>query len=692
MVKRKKKAVKREKTLPTISACLILKNEGKTIYRCLDSMKGFVDEYIIGIDNDSEDNTHKEIYRFLDDNNIDDKKIQMYGYTWQDDFSKARNEGMDKATGDYILIMDGHEYFPEQWHNITENRISFVKQYLTNVKKKLGEEELDEIFFQLYQQPFLGQTPNNFFLQPRIYRNDPKIRFNRSAHNTITNTDPKKSIHFVDIILIHDAPEDNRADRKEQRVVMNTAEIERAIKENPKDTRSYFYLGNTLIEAKKYKKAIKCYEKYLKYRKDDTHEKYQVYIHMAICYRHLENYDKARDCLFLAKGIDPMRRDAYSLLGDLFIKTEKYNEAIFELTTMLNVRTRSSRMFQNGATQTWDPHQKLAMAYEKVGNIPKALVHLEHAYRILPNEQWWETIQKWRGGKQNILVIDAQGSFTGDFVDSLKDNKAYSVVKTNKYDLRLCKWADYIWCEWADENAVRCSQQFGNKTVVRLHGYEAYLLDGLHKQMNWKALKKVVFVATHIKDMMVKKGVPEEKAVVIHNGVNVDKFYIKNRKRKGNKVGYAGFINEKKNPFLLIQTIKNNPDIEFHLRVDFQSPFWKATFDYELKDCKNVRYHGRYNDLNDFWNKMDFVISTSIIESFSYNLAEAMACGCSPIVYNWNGANEFWSDYIHDNFLELDPDCIGWTSHDKHRQYIIDNFNYKDKIKDMQEVLLNESI
>ena len=50
-----------------LSVCLVLKNEGETIYRTLDSCKLFVDEYVIGIDDKCSDNTSDEVTRFFDD-------------------------------------------------------------------------------------------------------------------------------------------------------------------------------------------------------------------------------------------------------------------------------------------------------------------------------------------------------------------------------------------------------------------------------------------------------------------------------------------------------------------------------------------------------------------------------------------------------------------------------------------------
>jgi glycosyltransferase involved in cell wall biosynthesis len=356
-------------------------------------------------------------------------------------------------------------------------------------------------------------------------------------------------------------------------------------------------------------------------------------------------------------------------------------------------------MFQDGASNSYDGHQKLAKCYIEVGKIPEAVVHLRHAIKYFPNPAWIEMLEKLDGGKKNILIIDHIGSFTQPIYDhfaSMQDR--YNVVLTKNFNNRLAKWADTIWCEWGDQNAYLCSVHVPQKTIIRVHGYEAYNPTWWGK-IDWNACKKIVFVAKHIRDKMVDVcKIKEEKCQIIHNGVDVDKFYIKNDKRGDDvyKIGYAGFINEKKNPYLLLQIIKDNPHIEFHLRIDHQSPYWKDTFDYELKDCKNVFYHGRYKDLSDFWNKMHGVISTSIIESFSYNVAEAMACGCEAYVYNWRGADEFWSRYISSDYIlmntRLDKNvikyCYDGIGLDEHRKHIVDNFNQKDKLKDIEILLV----
>jgi tetratricopeptide (TPR) repeat protein len=690
-----------------LSVCLILKNEGQTIYRCLDSMKSFVNEYVIGIDKTTTDNTYDEVKRFMSSlgthyedngvvrgNELDSEPYgikhqnQIYFYDWSDSFAEARNAGMDKATGDFILIMDGHEYFPEKWYNITEEKELPIIQLIPKILAKIDEEQSDEAFIMLYQQPFVGQMPNNYFLQPRIYRNgigkdgENKMRFGRAAHNVIRNTDPEKSIHFPEIILIHDAPADNRSERAKQRAEMNIKQLKEDLKKNDKDTRAYFYLGNTYMEIKEYDKAIDAFNKYLALDRPNTEEKYQVAFHLGICYKDKKEITKALDAFHRAVRITPRRRDAYILIGDVYFDEKQYQEALHHYNSALLIKPECSRMFSNGATHTWMPYQRAAYCYKELGDMQKAIAHIRRAQRYVQTPEWDEFVKECRGGKEmNVLIIDAIGSFTQPFIEYFKAK--YNVVVSKRYDRYLAEWADVIWQEWADGNLMEntCPE----KTLVRIHGYEAYTNMRMLQQIPWEKFKSVVFVANHIREMFPMPSL-NGQVNVIQNGVDVEKFFIKNKKRPDKSVGIAGYMNVKKNPMRLAKIIKANPDYTFNLRIDWQDPFLQSSFEYEVEGCKNIVYHSRYDDLNDFWNQVQFVISTSDIESFSFNIAEAMAAGCHPIMHKWRGADIIWPA---DSFMVSDKICpSGMRTMQEERDYIIGNYPLNDTLIAMEQELL----
>ncbi len=85
--------------MPTISLCMIVKNEEAILARCLDTVAHLMDEIII-VDTGSTDATKEIAARYTD---------KIYDFTWVDDFSAARNFSFSKATMDYIYAPDADE-------------------------------------------------------------------------------------------------------------------------------------------------------------------------------------------------------------------------------------------------------------------------------------------------------------------------------------------------------------------------------------------------------------------------------------------------------------------------------------------------------------------------------------------------------------------------------------------------------
>jgi len=82
-----------------ISVCIIGKNEEETIFDCLSSIPKEHFE-IIFVDTGSIDNTKKIAQQFTD---------KIFDFPWTNDFSSARNFSIEKATNDWILILDCDE-------------------------------------------------------------------------------------------------------------------------------------------------------------------------------------------------------------------------------------------------------------------------------------------------------------------------------------------------------------------------------------------------------------------------------------------------------------------------------------------------------------------------------------------------------------------------------------------------------
>ena len=90
--------------MSSISLCMIVRNEEKTLERCLNSVKKVVDEIII-VDTGSTDSTKSIAKKFTN---------KVFDFKWCDNFSLARNFSFSKATCEYIMWLDADDIITEE--------------------------------------------------------------------------------------------------------------------------------------------------------------------------------------------------------------------------------------------------------------------------------------------------------------------------------------------------------------------------------------------------------------------------------------------------------------------------------------------------------------------------------------------------------------------------------------------------
>ena len=83
----------------TVSLCMITKNEEEHLPRCLLSVDPIVDEIIV-VDTGSTDRTRDVAKAF---------GARVEEFAWTEDFAAARNVSLEKASGDWIFVMDADE-------------------------------------------------------------------------------------------------------------------------------------------------------------------------------------------------------------------------------------------------------------------------------------------------------------------------------------------------------------------------------------------------------------------------------------------------------------------------------------------------------------------------------------------------------------------------------------------------------
>lgn len=131
-----------------------------------------------------------------------------------------------------------------------------------------------------------------------------------------------------------------------------------------------------------------------------------------------------------------------------------------------------------------------------------------------------------------VLCLPGLEGFLGDIVEHLKiDYNVKTCYSQSMNDhVKLIDWCDLCWIEWCNELAVQLTREVPlleeRKVILRLHSYEA--LSGFCPHVRWSVVNTLLFVAEHVKDVVLKQvpGLqnPElnpPEIFVVPNGVRV---------------------------------------------------------------------------------------------------------------------------------------------------------------------------
>lgn len=395
----------------------------------------------------------------------------------------------------------------------------------------------------------------------------------------------------------------------------------------------------------------------------------------------------------------------YSMKAIILIMESKLDEAKNILIEGLNTNS-----------ENFDLNYNLAYIYEQKEDYKYAFKYYNKALELCNNgfvkEEINNTLENIKIKESNVLkekkkiVFFDKGDdkFIWDIINEL--SKEYETKKVTVRNLKQIdewmQWADICWFEWCDEligYGSKLPLAKEKKVICRLHRYEA--LTEYPKNVQWENVDKLIIVTKHLKNFLVAQ-IPdiEDKVniITINNGVNLGKYKLKQR-TSGFNVAYVGYIHSRKNPSLLLQIINKIVKIDNRYKLyvagQFQDGLIQLYWNHQIKQMglqNNIIFQGWQDDMSKWLEDKNYILSTTIHESFGYGIAEAMARGIKPIIHNFIFAEEIWDDkYL---FNDIDEAAKMITSKEynskEYRKFIEDNYSLEKqliKIKNAIELL-----
>ena len=240
-----------------ISVCLMVKNEEKNLPRILDSIKklDLMDELYI-FDTGSTDKTltvaRKYKAKIIKVDNLDDYFIETK-LGRMINFSKARNKSIEKATGDWLLLVDADEELINQ----VDTSQSHIENDLRNFLMNLSDDvEAVALKFRDQQK---GKTHVRF-PPPRIFRNG-KVHYDGIVHNVPIFNDP--AVLYPHLTVLHYGF-DLTPVKKKAKNERTLGLLMHRLQEDPTDYRVYFYLAQMYGEEGNFDKCIEHCIKYIR--------------------------------------------------------------------------------------------------------------------------------------------------------------------------------------------------------------------------------------------------------------------------------------------------------------------------------------------------------------------------------------------------------------------------------------------
>lgn len=198
--------------MPSISLCMIVKNEEQLLASCLESVKELVQEMIV-VDTGSSDKTVEIAASF---------GAKIFSFHWCDDFAAARNESLKHAAQQWILVLDADEILDEEnrdkikqvLEQASEKKyvgFGIISRHFTNIIDEIGWQK-NKYMFTANALPLLTKFKGFYDdkWKTRLFLNNKHIFYQGKIHEDVNpsielwhSKEPSKLIANTGIVIHH---------------------------------------------------------------------------------------------------------------------------------------------------------------------------------------------------------------------------------------------------------------------------------------------------------------------------------------------------------------------------------------------------------------------------------------------------------------------------------------------------------
>lgn len=346
------------KDFPTISQCMIVKNEEKNIEKALTWAKDIAYEQIV-VDTGSTDRT-VEIAESMG--------AKVYHFTWIDDFSAAKNHAIDLASGEWIAFLDADEY-------LSDEEAAKLPEFLKKVEKQYYGVAMSWLQMEDTGRIMAGGT------QIRVFRNTPELRYRNRVHEELSvDGRPLPVVDACSQFSIFHTGYGEMADGQGQKGRRNIPIILKELEERPDNYNMMGYLADSYSTVGEKEKAREWYYKAISYMPEkipDTDSRsVTTFEWLIVTLRELEaDEEEILEVYNQAVKKIPKDADFDFLLGEYYRNKHHYSKAVYHFKRSIEVLDKygitDRSMIASGRIQ--DAWTYLAEGYYHSGDLSRCV-------------------------------------------------------------------------------------------------------------------------------------------------------------------------------------------------------------------------------------------------------------------------------------------------------------------------------
>ncbi|MBM4423076.1 MAG: tetratricopeptide repeat protein [Chloroflexi bacterium] len=339
---------------PTITLCLIAKNEAAYLPKLFESAREAVDEIVL-VDTGSTDDTVAIGKSF---------NAKVVRYEWRADFAAAKNEALKHATGQWVLFLDGDMAIEEGGAAKIQAAVAsgIAGAYNINIHSPLADGVSEDIV-----------------AQPWLFQNAPGVEWEGAIHERILPSLQAAGLQpaHTDVVVYHFGYASREA--VQRRASRNFAALRQRIESGWDNPIAHYYLGTTLITLSRPAEAIAELKKAI--ADSRLHWRLRANSHLSLIRAHALNGEPqaALQCAEEAVALYPKDRMAWTYRGQVAAGMSNHHLAIESFVRALEAHDVAGAEATVLHMSDASLHHELAKSLAFTGRFAEAIQHFDQS-------------------------------------------------------------------------------------------------------------------------------------------------------------------------------------------------------------------------------------------------------------------------------------------------------------------------